>query len=718
MFPTVAAYRDAGEMSTVGYILGISHPPGYPLYTIISYLFTKIFNNIGNIAYRINILSAVFSSISAVILFRIYRLFVDNDKDIANYKNNKILINIVGYFVILVFSFGYLQWYLSLVAEMYTLNIFFCCLMILILLLYYYGKKYLIYLFFFIFGLSFTNRMDILLLFPIGFILFINYIKFTKKDVIKYIFLLFFLGLSLYIYLPIRSSVQPVIDWNNPEQLIRLWFSITRRTHGSTLDLISSRYAPFENFFDGIKFYFSYILKNYTFFGFIILAYGAYISIKNYSYLGMSLFFSWFLSCVFFIYKANMPPNPHAMAILEAHFLQPNVIVFIWFILGIFNLIKRYFKFWYFILFFVVYLVIFNFVKNIYVLNKRSNFYAYDYATNVLRTVSDSNIIIIKEDVQIFSCWYKKFVEKQREKLNIVAAGLSGAGWYQQMYKNYLILKGIDKNSIYIGSLHSKEDWEKFILTNNDLNYGVFVTNDVEIPQLDNYLFNPYGLLINIKKKHSSNIKDLTIDYAAITDFLYKYIYVHRGKYIYDLNWDFFCSDLVEDNSKSLLNAGHWLVKNGYSGDLIEKFYKFSMKMNPVYPYNYFELGYFYFNKGFYERSYIFYKLATEKFEEYVKLAIKYKAFPEVIKSIKDNTANSYLHLGVVVEKLNNLESSIEYYNKALYYNPYLVEAYYNLAVVYWKKSDWQRVRYYLQETLRLNPYHQEAKYFIDKIPK
>ena len=64
--PTVAG-GDSGELITVAYTLGVAHPPGYPLYTILAKFFTLI--PIGSIAWRVNLFSATCGAGAATILF-------------------------------------------------------------------------------------------------------------------------------------------------------------------------------------------------------------------------------------------------------------------------------------------------------------------------------------------------------------------------------------------------------------------------------------------------------------------------------------------------------------------------------------------------------------------------------------------------------------------------------------------------------------------------
>jgi hypothetical protein len=51
-------YWDIGEMDTVPYILGIAHPPGYPLYTLVGWMFTHLVP-LGSVALRMSLLSAL-----------------------------------------------------------------------------------------------------------------------------------------------------------------------------------------------------------------------------------------------------------------------------------------------------------------------------------------------------------------------------------------------------------------------------------------------------------------------------------------------------------------------------------------------------------------------------------------------------------------------------------------------------------------------------------
>jgi len=85
-----------------------------------------------------------------------------------------------------------------------------------------------LFLFIFIAGLSLTNHHEMAIVLFVYALFGLYYVikeKVNFKMNSKYIVLivcLFALGVSLYMYLPIRSFADPVIDWGNPDTFERL----------------------------------------------------------------------------------------------------------------------------------------------------------------------------------------------------------------------------------------------------------------------------------------------------------------------------------------------------------------------------------------------------------------------------------------------------------------------------------------------------------------
>jgi hypothetical protein len=66
--PTVSFF-DSGELIAAAYTLGVAHPPGYPLYVLLGWFFSKL--PIGEGAYRINLMSAFFAACAALMVYYI-----------------------------------------------------------------------------------------------------------------------------------------------------------------------------------------------------------------------------------------------------------------------------------------------------------------------------------------------------------------------------------------------------------------------------------------------------------------------------------------------------------------------------------------------------------------------------------------------------------------------------------------------------------------------
>ncbi len=218
--PTVY-WGDSGELITVAYTLGIAHPSGYPTWTLLGHLFTYL--PFGSVAWRVNLMSAVFGSLAVMLLY--FVCWKVTKSKIASFTAS------------LIFGFSATFWSQAVIAEVYTMHAFFMALNILILL--HWREKQdagdpkhikWLYLFSFTYGLSLTHHLTSVLLFP-GFAYFILVKKHEKwfkvewnKEILNLKTIgicvgLLLVGLLPYAYLPIRSSMDPVMDWGNPETL-------------------------------------------------------------------------------------------------------------------------------------------------------------------------------------------------------------------------------------------------------------------------------------------------------------------------------------------------------------------------------------------------------------------------------------------------------------------------------------------------------------------
>src|ERR1035437_9789014 len=63
--PTVAG-GDSGELTSAAHLLGVAHPPGYPIWTILGKLSTLF--PFGSIAWRVNLFTAICGSATAGVI--------------------------------------------------------------------------------------------------------------------------------------------------------------------------------------------------------------------------------------------------------------------------------------------------------------------------------------------------------------------------------------------------------------------------------------------------------------------------------------------------------------------------------------------------------------------------------------------------------------------------------------------------------------------------
>lgn len=224
--PNIAG--DSPELIGTSYSLGIAHPPGYPLYTLMGYIFTHI--PVGSVAFRLNFFSALLHSLALFIFF------VSLLKITRSLASSAIATTILG--------FSSLFWFYSLVAEVFPLNDFFAVLLIYVAIRVrerwvegnQKGSRRLFFLLAFLCGLSMCNHHTILLIFP-ALVLFTLYPLahiIRRPRFLLYSVLLFALGLIPYIYLPIRAAQGPYLNFGDPATFHSFVDVITREHYGTT----------------------------------------------------------------------------------------------------------------------------------------------------------------------------------------------------------------------------------------------------------------------------------------------------------------------------------------------------------------------------------------------------------------------------------------------------------------------------------------------------
>ncbi|MCB9077654.1 MAG: DUF2723 domain-containing protein [Anaerolineaceae bacterium] len=266
----VTLFDDSLEFQLVTYQLGIAHPTGYPLYTLLGKLFTLL--PVGNVAYRVNLMSAVFGAATVSLLFllirRVSRIQTES-KDQSKQPDLPLQANpmgsrlqpergnsnpgqlrsrlqpagsvvcvwpaYVGSLVgALLFAVGFVFWQQATIAEVYTLNALFVVSILLIAVSAAGDSPQPVYWLAFLFGLSLTHHRTMLLLLPaVGIYLLMVYgsTLFKPKTVLVSL-LLGLLPLLIYLYLPLRGAVGS-LDGTYRNSWAGFWQQVTASGYGA-----------------------------------------------------------------------------------------------------------------------------------------------------------------------------------------------------------------------------------------------------------------------------------------------------------------------------------------------------------------------------------------------------------------------------------------------------------------------------------------------------
>lgn len=280
--PTVT-FVDSGELIAVAHTLGVAHPPGTPLYTILAHLAQLV--PVGNVAARVNFASALFAAAaSALVALLVGELLhlsavanqgekkkrvkqtaaerrtqaarkAEADERWSRHSEMAVLAAMLA--AGLLFAFSRTLWAYATIAEVYTLNVLLTVLIIFLMFLWRRifieaGRNRLLYAAAFLFGLAMgVHHVTIVLMLPaLAFLVYQTAGEgfFTSKRLL-YAALFASAGLAIYAYLPVAASRSPVMNWGDPQTFERFWWHITGRQYQTFFSIsVTTMAGQFEEF--------------------------------------------------------------------------------------------------------------------------------------------------------------------------------------------------------------------------------------------------------------------------------------------------------------------------------------------------------------------------------------------------------------------------------------------------------------------------------------
>ncbi len=435
--PTVNVAGDSPELVSACYTLGIPHPPGYPLYVLLGRAFLLL--PLGSSAWKLNFLSSIFHALTLSLLF-IFTVKV-------------VRRSLPSFLAVFALGCSFLFWQYSLVAEVFPLNNLFAVALLLLLLT---ARERLseendaqcrryIYLFAFTLGLSFTHHQTIALLLPSLFLLAIGLFPAISKPRWRILLTIcfFLLGLSPFLYLPIRAAMRPYINVGDPSSLSNFIKVITRSSYGTT----SLWYGPpaesrLDLFFD-----FSNTLgQELTIFGVFIGIVGIVSMARKrrgfFWVLGSGLF----MTALVFTAMANVKiTGIFFRATIERFYLLPTILFIPFYAQGIVAITEcggwlaakgapwDYSKIYRFIVFILVaLLIVIPLLSNYKYVNMSHDYLGESYIANLFLPLSAHAVLLTSGDVPDMLTDYYILVEKKRPDIIAVNIDYATANWYRE----------------------------------------------------------------------------------------------------------------------------------------------------------------------------------------------------------------------------------------------------------------------------------------------
>ena len=410
---------DTPELITAAVTLGVPHPPGYPLFTILGHFFSL--SRFGPIPFRVNLLSVLCGALTVGVVFLTAQRLCKN--------------RVAAAAAALFLAISPVFWRWSLVAETFSLNNLLAS-----LLIYFLGtwrdepeRRFALVAVFFVGGLACTNHQTIVFLAPAVFYVLWGQraILWARPWVMVICLAVFALGLLPYAYVPWAAARHPAYNWGDVSSLRDLLKVIARRSYG-TLHLVSvpaysggSPWARVVAFGASFGFVSGLLIpvgaihacrKNRWFFWFTLLA-----------FLGVGPFF-------ISIANLNLATAPSALFVLERFFLLSHVVAAPLLACGVVMIAEL--VPYRLTMAGVAFIVLLGTVAmNYRSLDQSRNHVAHVFAEDVFASVEPGTILLASGDPVILPLIYQQVVERKRPDITLILIPLLRGDWYLRQLK-------------------------------------------------------------------------------------------------------------------------------------------------------------------------------------------------------------------------------------------------------------------------------------------
>ncbi len=401
---------DSGDLVTAAFTLGVPHPTGYPLYTLIAAGFARL--PLGEPAHGVALFSALAAAGAVVGVYIAARALMP-----ANVRADVSMLAAAS--AALMLAFAPLFWAQANVAETYALNALIVAALLAVLLSEHPRRLELAAG---IFGVGLAHHLSILLLAPSALLLLAD-APWTRAQITRAI--LFLLApLLFYLYLPIRAAANPPVNWGDPSTLEGFWWTISAAPYRSYFFDF-----PLAGLFGRVAMPARYLLQQFGAWGVMLGLWGmvqlfqddAPRARRKAIALGLAVVLATAYSIVYASRNSFV-------------YLLPAFILFaLWIARAIADLASYLSPMRARALLIAALVVLpgFNLVVNSSSMDLSRDHAAFDYAADAFRRVPRDAVVVADGDSHLFALWYYRYVvAPEASQVAVVSRELLQFDWY------------------------------------------------------------------------------------------------------------------------------------------------------------------------------------------------------------------------------------------------------------------------------------------------
>ncbi len=422
-------FIDSGELAASATLLGISHPTGYPLFTLLGWIFAHL--PFGSEAIvRLNLMASLFCALGAGVFYLVCTevLSLTGEKGSGGGDPGAGPAARAGAAAgSLILAFSETCWLQSTAVEVYSLHILLVALVLLAFLgaLPRRGESVpgMWYLFAFLLGLCFTNHMTTILLGPGLLFLYFSECggRAESWKRLGRMTPFFLLGLTPYLYLPVRAAQNPPFNWGAPDSPERFLWHVSGKQY--RVWIFSSGDAAARQ----LKYFLSTLPSEAAYVGLLLAVAGAVILFLRQRRLfwGTLILFT---TCV--AYSVNYDIHD-----IDSYFLLAYLCMALWAGIGVYWLVLRAGRWtgrprvaaWGIPLLCTAAVLGLNYPR----VNQSSNTVVEDYTANMFGSLEKHAFVLSYQwDFWVSASYYVQYVRHERTDVAVVDKELLRRSWY------------------------------------------------------------------------------------------------------------------------------------------------------------------------------------------------------------------------------------------------------------------------------------------------